>query len=201
MKELEQILIELENITENIYYVLSCKDETEIRKNVLNDAILNLEKLAVKSRKNYVQEDEFRRNYLKKLVNKFDIEVKKIDYGVTIKMPSLISKKKIYNNDFLCEPLSHALEYFVRKFKFQKFKECVLIFNHIYEKETKIMDYDNLEIKSVIDNISLFLLEDDSGKYIDLYHTSEIKDKNYLQIYLMEKDKFIGFLELNNKLK
>ncbi len=201
MKELEQILIELENITENIYYVLSCKDETEITKNVLNDAILNLEKLAVKSRKNYVQEKEFRRNYLEKLVNEFDIEVKKTDYGITIKMPSLISKKKIYNNDFLCEPLSHVLEYFVREFKLKKFKECILIFNHIYDSSSKIMDYDNLEIKSVIDNISLFLLEDDSGKYIDLYHTSEIKDKNYLQIYLMEKDKFIGFLELNNKLK
>lgn len=196
---LEKLNKELKEIYETVEFLISTEN-FEDRNEVLNTTLLNLERTTFKSRRNYLVDVEDTSYYLKKTSDVLRIKVEKIEEGILIEMPQLISKKKVFNNNYLCEPLRYELEEFVRKTKQKKLKNCVIIFNHIYENEYKIIDYDNLESKSVIDNICLYLLIDDNGKYVDFYHTSSLGDRNYLQIYLVEKHKFLNFMS-SKKLK
>ena len=78
------------------------------------------------------------------------------------------------------------------------FQNCVICFSHIYDRalpERRIRDYDNIEMKNLLDIITAYLLEDDSGQLCDAYHTTKLGDSDCTIVSIMARERFPRWLE------
>ena len=69
---------------------------------------------------------------------------------------------------------------------------------HIYSRELpsrRVCDYDNLELKQILDVIAAFIMADDSGLLCDAYNTTELGETDCTQVSVMDKDSFSAWLE------
>ena len=83
-----------------------------------------------------------------------------------------------------------------------RFKHCVVCFSHIYSAdrfECRVRDYDNLELKQILDVIATFIMEDDTGILIDAYNTIEIGETDCTRISIMDKNRFPEWLKDREK--
>jgi len=117
---------------------------------------------------------------------------------IEITLPCLLPKRKQrQNTEFLLDPLYFTLKNYADKNPLPKFRHCVVCFSHIYNKELpkrRIRDYDNLELKQILDIVSTFIMVDDSGLFCDAYNTTEFGDSDCTIISIMEKEKFPDWL-------
>ena len=78
------------------------------------------------------------------------------------------------------------------------FSECVVCFSHIYDKNLsirRVRDYDNLELKQILDVVCAFVMEDDTGLLCDAYNTTELGDSDCTRITIMGKERLSEWLE------
>lgn len=158
------------------------------------DAAMRAESLAVKLRYLvFASTPVVRMDYQLKAAEVLGI---KIEYGqevLKIVMPGLMPKRKWKNTEFLTAPLMAALSAFVKETPIPRYQECVACFAHVYNNkfpERRIRDHDNIECKQVLDVVSLFALTDDSGRFCDTFHTSELGGENRTELYIMKKEAF-----------
>lgn len=121
------------------------------------------------------------------------------DEGVLeITLPCLLPKRKQrQSTEFLIDPFYAALEGYSRQNALPRFSHCVVCFAHIYCQdlpERRVRDYDNLELKQLLDVIAAFLLEDDNGLLCDAYNTTELGEQDCTKIFVMEKKRFPQWL-------
>lgn len=128
----------------------------------------------------------------------------KIENGILdVTLPCLMPKRKRrQSTEFLIDPMYFTLSQYSDSHSLPKFKHCVVCFSHIYSSnniERKVRDYDNLELKQLLDVISTFIMEDDSGLLVDAYNTTEIGDTDCTRISVMDKDRFSEWLKEREK--
>ena len=58
----------------------------------------------------------------------------------------------------------------------------------------RFRDYDNLELKQILDAVGVWLLTDDGGLLCDAYHTTELDDTDCTRMFIMEKSRFPAWL-------
>lgn len=126
------------------------------------------------------------------------IEVDEANGVVMIRLPRLLPKwKKSRSGEFLTLPLYHALQQFSRMHPGNKFTDCVVCFVHVYDKNLsleRVRDYDNLEIKHVLDAVATFFMTDDSGILCDAYNTTDYGDSDCTYVYVVKKADFPAFI-------
>jgi len=123
-----------------------------------------------------------------------------------ITLPCLLPKRRQkQNTEFLIDPVYFTLSQYADSHAMPKFQHCVVCFSHIYSQELsqrRVRDYDNLELKQLLDVISAFIMQDDTGLLCDAYNTTEIGEYDCTRISVMNKDQFSGWLsERENRLK
>ena len=118
---------------------------------------------------------------------------------VEITLPGLMPKRnKRVNTTFLTDPLYAMLEAYTKEHDLPHFKECVVCFSHVFDKnlsDRRVRDYDNLECKQLLDTVAGFLMTDDSGLFCDAYHTTEFGERDCTILAVMEKSRFPGWLK------
>ena len=75
-----------------------------------------------------------------------------------------------------------------------QFKHCVVCFSNIYNRELptrRVRDYDNLELKRLLDVAASFMLVDDSGLWCDAYHTTELGETDCTRISIKGREKVL----------
>ena len=127
---------------------------------------------------------------------------------VNITIPCLVPGRKKKPTEFITVPLYTALESFIVKKitgrqPFKRFTHCVICIIHVYDKllieKGRARDYDNIELKGIVDVINTFLLADDSGFYCSVFNTSEFSDRDFTRISVMERDMFCKWvLDMKN---
>lgn len=125
------------------------------------------------------------------------ISIRNEDGILEITLPCLLPKRKQkQDTEFLVDPVYFMLSQYADSHPMPKFQQCVVCFSHIYSQESlrRIRDYDNLELKQLLDVISTFIMEDDTGLLCDAYNTTEIGEHDCTRISVMEKDHFSGWL-------
>ena len=126
------------------------------------------------------------------------IEIKCEDGILEITLPSLLPKRKQRRStEFLVDPLYFTLSSYADNHNLPRFKECVVCFSHVYDKELssrRIRDYDNLELKQILDVVSTFVMVDDTGLLCDAYNTTELGESDCTRITVMEKERFTEWL-------
>ncbi len=122
------------------------------------------------------------------------IEIKCEDGILEITLPSLLPKRKQRRStEFLVDPLYFTLSSYADNHNLPRFKECVVCFSHVYDEKLssrRVRDYDNYELKQLLDVISSFVMEDDTGILCDAYNTTEIGTSDCTRITIMTKECF-----------
>ena len=127
------------------------------------------------------------------------IEIKCENDILEITLPCLLPKKKQRKStEFLIDPLYFTLSSYVRNHIVPRFNECVVCFSHVYDKNLsirRVRDYDNLELKQILDVVCAFVMEDDTGLLCDAYNTTELGDSDCTRITIMGKERLSEWLE------
>ena len=110
-------------------------------------------------------------------------------------------RKRKENTEFITDPLYFTLSRYSDGNPLKRYSHCVVCFSHIYSDDSKryIRDYDNLELKQILDVIAAFLMEDDSGLLIDAYNTTETGKTDCTEISVMEKRRFSDWIKEHEK--
>lgn len=121
------------------------------------------------------------------------IEIYKQDNMVIVDLPFILPKKKDKQNFFVGNPLRYRFEQVRRDANLKVNEKAVICVIHIYSNEKKkarCYDYDNLEIKKVLDIITLYTIPDDSPEYCDVYQTMRHGTENKTRIIVLPKSEF-----------
>lgn len=163
------------------------------------DAALRAEQIACRMRHlvygfTTVQKHE----YLTSAANVLGITITAQPGLVEITLPGLLPKKKQCSAEYLADPLDQALGQFTKEHPCSRFDSCVICFCHIYAESGgrgRIRDYDNLEMKRLLDIVCAYLMEDDTGLLCDVYNTTELGEEDATKLCVMDRDLFSGWLE------
>jgi len=198
---------------EKLKSTLAAIENTDIQKYPENysmlttDAALRSELIACRMRHLIYQSTDIKKaTYLTSAGVVQGIRIKENKGVLEITLPCLLPKrKKRQSTEFLIDPLYFTLSQYSDSHPLKRFKHCVVCFSHIYSEDfpkRNIRDYDNLELKQLLDVIATFIMEDDTGLLVDAYNTTEIGTADCTRISVMEKDRFSEWLKIReNSLK
>ena len=136
--------------------------------------------------------------YLTSAANVLGITITAQPGLVEITLPGLLPKKKQRSAEYLTDPLEQALGQFVKDHPLSHFESCIICFCHIYAVSGgrgRIRDYDNLEMKQILDVVCAYLMKDDNGLLCNVYNTTELGEEDVTKLYVMDQDMFPGWLE------
>lgn len=138
-------------------------------------------------------------DYLPSAASAQGIEVREKDGTIEITLPGLLPKRKQRQNaEFLLDPFNAALSHFAAEHPVPRFQHCVVCFCSVYDRtlsERRVRDYDNLELKRLLDVAASYLLTDDTGLLLDTYHTTELGDADCTRIVIMPSTRLSAWLE------
>ncbi len=164
------------------------------------DTALRLEKVTCNTRKLvYSTTNCTLDNYLKDASKELNIKISNNNNLYEIEFPALIPKKnKVHSSDFIVSPLVYLLDNFMMENEINLDKNIVICFEQIYDKNQPtrlIRDYDNIDLKRILDIISIYFLKDDSGYYIDTYNTTSFGENDLTKISIMDRKTFKKWVE------
>lgn len=135
---------------------------------------------------------------MERITEAHGIEINDENGVISIRIPRLLPKwKKNRSGEFVNQPLYCIMERYCKEHTVTKFSECAVCFVHIYDRALsleRIRDYDNLEMKHILDTVATFLMADDTGMLCDAYHTTEYGDADCTCIYIMPQDRLPDFI-------
>jgi len=171
----------------------------DVYENLSAEAAIRAEKITCNIRHLiYESTNTTKREYMKKVSEAHGIDITYADGIFTMVFPALLPKKKqLKNSEFLLDPIYFALDKYFTVTDIEKYKECVVCFTQIYSEETpdrRIRDYDNIELKQVLDAIAAYVMTDDSGAVCEIHNTTEYGKKDCTSVSVMSKDKFIEWI-------
>lgn len=127
------------------------------------------------------------------------IEITQDDGVLQITLPCLLPKRKQrQSSEFLIDPLYFTLSQYADKHMLPMYQHCVVCFCHVYSEDlpsNRIRDYDNLEMKQLLDVLATFIMEDDTGLLVDAYNTTELGEADCTRICVMDKFRFPRWVE------
>ena len=164
------------------------------------DAALRAEKIACRLRHLiYSSTDIQKKDYLNSASATHGIQIEQRGGVMEITLPGLLPKRKQRRStEFLLDPFYYALSQYAETHDIPKYRHCVVCFSHIYGRDLptrRIRDYDNLELKQILDVIGAFIMVDDTGLLCDAYNTTELGDADCTRVSVMDKNSFSGWLK------
>lgn len=208
-QRIESILNEITRLSNTLYAM----DNTNIQRHsdsyeiLSTEAALRGEVIACRLRHLIYETTTIRKaEYLTSAGVMQGISVIEKDGILEITLPCLLPKKsKKHSCEYLTDPIYYTLSKYAQTHTLPKFRHCVVCFSHIYSRElspNRVRDYDNLELKQLLDAIATFVMEDDTGLLCDAYNTTDIGDSDCTRVSVMDKERFQGWLsDRENRLR
>lgn len=136
--------------------------------------------------------------YLLSATESMNISIQMDEGVLELVLPCLLPQRKTHAPaDFLMMPIYSALQKYAMTNAIYHFDRYTLCLRHVYDEVLGtgyIRDYDNMEIKPVLDAITLYFMPDDSGLCCDLYHTIGRGPHSCTELYLMDSHLFPEWL-------
>lgn len=133
------------------------------------------------------------------------IRVDMTDGILSVRLPALLPKKTRTEGFKFLQPALHAvLKQYAGQQNLPHFHECTVCVEHIYDRclpVKAVRDYDNLEMKEVLDIIALYCMTDDTGALCDQFQTTRFADSSCTIISVMQKESFSAWLDIKNAAK
>lgn len=133
-------------------------------------------------------------DYLPQAVDALGIEIRENEGTYELTLPGLMPKRRSrQGTEYIIDPLMFALEQFAKSHAITWFPHATVCFVLVYDKnlpERRIRDYDNLELKPILDAAAAYLMTSDAGLLCDTYHTTELGDTDCLRMFIMDTDHY-----------
>ena len=116
-----------------------------------------------------------------------------------LRIPILLPRKEKSSRSYIRGFLYPALERFVAAREQIRFRNCVMIFRHVYDRnrpEREYRDHDNIELNTVVDAIAMFFLVDDTPMECRHYYCSTAGDTERTEVYLVPRPDFPQWLAM-----
>jgi len=110
-----------------------------------------------------------------------------------LQIPALLPKKLKGSVDYIRGILYPALERFFRGKPTVRYRDCVLIYRHVYNrdfKERQRRDHDNIEINLTTDAVAMYVLPDDSPRVCEHFYCTAAGDEDRTEVYIVPKSEF-----------
>lgn len=208
-QRITSILDEIARLT-NALYAMNTADLQRYPDNyevLSTDAALRAERIACRLRHLIYSTTSIKKEeYLSSAGTMQGIEIRYEDEIMEITLPSLLPKRKQrQSTEFLLDPFHFALSRYAGSHPMPRFQHCVVCFSHVYCQELperRVRDYDNLELKQLLDVAASFIMVDDSGLLCDAYNTTELGETDCTRISIMAQERFPSWLaKRQNSLK
>ena len=125
--------------------------------------------------------------------NILDIYVEERDGVVRITLPTLPLKKPDNANcAFITDPLMWCLQKYHEEHPPHKFDSARISIYHCYPQDTPVRmvrDYDNVEVKKIIDILALYYLHDDNMGCCEVLHSSRFSENCRTEITISSRSK------------
>ena len=118
-----------------------------------------------------------------------------------LRIPILLPRKEKCSRSYLRGYLYPALERFTYGKPKIRYRNCVLIFRHVYDRnrpEREYRDHDNIELNTVVDAIAMFFLVDDTPLECAHFYCSAAGDKERTEVYIVPRAGFESWLAMDN---
>lgn len=117
------------------------------------------------------------------------------------RLAMLLPKKEKAKRDYLNGLIYPVLkQYFDRlPFPHPKFRECVIIYRHVYayvRPKRMYRDHDNIEVNQITDALAMFVMRDDGPTLCSHYHCMARAAKNRTEVYVVPKEDFVTWLSM-----
>lgn len=116
-----------------------------------------------------------------------------------IRIPALLPKKETGSAEYVRSFLYPAMGQFFRDQPPVRYRDCVLIFRHVYGRdrpERQRRDHDNIEVNMVSDIVALYVMPDDGPGTCAHYYCSAEGTAERTEIYVVSKKDFSLWLDL-----
>ena len=116
-----------------------------------------------------------------------------------LQMPILLPRKEKSSRSYISGFLYPALEQFAFSREKIRYRNCVLIFRHVYDHnrpEREYRDHDNIELNTVVDAIAMFFLVDDTPLECWHYYCSAAGDEEQTEVYIVPRAEFQHWLDM-----
>ena len=142
--------------------------------------------------------------YAKKEVHRIMSEEVHFEIGYTdegwfcVRFPRMLPKKEKGGVEYIRGQLYPALERFFQNEFPERFKDCVIIYRHVYAEgfpDRKKRDHDNIETNEITDAIAVFVMTDDAPKYCQHHHCSVEGPQERTEVYVVPEKDFIKWYE------
>lgn len=115
----------------------------------------------------------------------------------SLRMPMLLPKKNAGSADYIRSFLYPAMRDFFDGKSPVRYRDAVLIYRHIYDKERperQMRDHDNLEINMVSDIVAMYVMPDDGPSVCSHYYCSAAAKEERTEVYVVPKRDFVTWL-------
>ena len=115
-----------------------------------------------------------------------------------VSIPALLPKKTKGNADYIRSITYAVMRQFFKEKQPVYYPDCVLVFQHIYNRdrpERLHRDHDNIELKTVIDVIALYILKDDAALRCFHYYCSMQGDEDRTDVFVVPQTEFPAWLK------
>ena len=121
-----------------------------------------------------------------------------------LRMPILLPRKEKSPRTYLRGFLYPALASFARERPPIRYRDCVMIFRHTYDRnrpEREYRDHDNIELNTVVDAVAMFFLVDDTPFECRHYYCSVVGDEEYTEVFIVPRNAFGAWLSQEKNIR
>ena len=151
----------------------------------------------------YETTDMDKTEYLLSAADAQGVQIQRRSGVLEITLPGLVPKRRRRQNpEFLLDPFTAAMSRFVEEHDVPRYEHCVVCFAHVYDRKLsryRVRDYDNLELKQLLDVATSFVMLDDSGLLCDAYYTTELGESDCTRMFIMDSRHFPAWLAEREK--
>ena len=119
-------------------------------------------------------------------------------------MPILLPRKEKSPRNYLRGFLYPALASYARERPPIRYRDCVMIFRHTYDRnrpEREYRDHDNIELNTVVDAVTMFFLVDDTPFECRHYYCSVVGDEESTEVFIVPRNAFGAWLSQEKNIR
>ena len=194
----QRCLIDIDKKLHELEYLLPSSDPIQFFEVAKNTALLSERSTAQLRNFLFTICGGMPQDYYLQAAEMQGIRVDVTDGILSVRLPALLPKKTRAEGFKFLQPALHAaLKQYAEQQSLPHFRECTVCIEHVYDRCLPIKavrDYDNLELKAVIDVIATFCLADDTGALCDSFQTTRFGYSSSTVITVMPKKCFSALL-------
>ena len=121
-----------------------------------------------------------------------------------LRMPILLPRKEKSPRSYLRGFLYPVLASFARERPPIRYRDCVMIFRHTYDRnrpEREYRDHDNIELNTVVDAVAMFFLVDDTPFECRHYYCSLVGNEESTEVFIVPRNEFEAWLSQEKNIR